>query len=45
MRWSLFGGTPPPLYCLIVAPCMVAAIFVSGLYFFRRMEKQFADLV
>jgi hypothetical protein len=30
---------------LTVSAAVVAVIFVSGLYYFRRMEKTFADTV
>ena len=43
-RWALFGGTPPDLTMLISA-VVVLALFISGLYYFRRMEKTFADVV
>lgn len=44
-RWALLGNAPPPGPMLAVSTVMVVALFVSGLYFFRRMEKTFADLV
>ncbi len=43
-RWALFGGTPPDLTMLISA-MVVLALFISGLFYFRRMEKTFADVV
>lgn len=43
-RWTLLGTTPPDLGML---PSMVMAVvlLVSGLFFFRRMEATFADVV
>jgi len=44
-RWALLGaGTPPgPLTLLSVASAVV--ILVTGLFYFRRMERTFADMV
>jgi lipopolysaccharide transport system permease protein len=43
-RWSLLGGTPPGELMWISSTVMVL-LFISGLYYFRRMEKTFADTV
>jgi lipopolysaccharide transport system permease protein len=44
-RWALLGkGTAPEL--ITIASIIVACLlFISGLYYFRRMEKSFADVV
>lgn len=43
-RWALLGTDPPgPL--LAVSTGMVVALLAGGLYYFRRMEKTFADIV
>ena len=43
-RWALFGEQAPGgLFWL--SALMVVVVFVSGLYYFRRMERVFADLV
>ncbi len=43
-RWSLFGGEAPgPM--LLASIAMVIALLVGGAFFFRRMEKTFADIV
>jgi len=43
-RWALFGEQEPnSLFWLSAA--MVVVLFMSGLYYFRRMERVFADLV
>ena len=44
-RWALLRHTPPPVDLLGIALLVVAVIFVSGLYYFRRMEDTFADVV
>lgn len=43
-RWALLGGSPPDLTMLISA-AVVLLLLVSGLYYFKRMEKTFADIV
>ena len=43
-RWALFGEQAPNRLFWISA-LMVVVVFVSGLYYFRRMERVFADLV
>jgi len=43
-RWALLG-TQPPGAMLAVSVGMVLAIIIGGLYYFRRMEQQFADVV
>ena len=43
-RWALLGGTPPDI-TMLVSSGMVLVLLVSGLFYFRRMEKTFADLV
>jgi len=43
-RWALFGEQAPSSLFWISA-AMVVVVFVSGLYYFRRMERVFADLV
>lgn len=44
-RWALFGPGEPPGPMLAVSVLMVVVLLVSGAYFFRRMEKTFADVV
>jgi lipopolysaccharide transport system permease protein len=43
-RWALFGGAPPDM-SLLISVIAVLVLFISGLFFFRRMEKTFADVV
>lgn len=44
-RWALLGNTPPPGPILMVSVFATALLLVGGLYYFRRMEKTFADIV
>lgn len=43
-RWALLGGTPPDI-TMVISVVMVLILLVSGLFYFRRMEKTFADIV
>ncbi len=43
-RWSLFGTHPPDMVMLISAS-VVVVLFISGLFYFRRMERTFADMI
>jgi lipopolysaccharide transport system permease protein len=43
-RWALLGKTPPgPM--LLVSVAATALLLLGGLFYFRRMEKTFADIV
>lgn len=44
-RWSVLGAPNPPLLTLLVSTAVAVALLVSGAFYFRRMEKGFADLV
>ncbi len=43
-RWALLGSQPPD-WLMAVSVFMVLALLVSGLFYFRRMEHTFADMV
>lgn len=43
-RWALLG-TEPPGPMLFISCLVSLAMFVSGLFYFRKMEKTFADVV
>jgi lipopolysaccharide transport system permease protein len=43
-RWALAGG-PAPGPTVIASAAAVAVLLVSGLYFFRRLEGTFADVI
>jgi lipopolysaccharide transport system permease protein len=43
-RWALVGGNPPD-ELMAISVAMVLLLLVSGMYYFRRMEKTFADVV
>jgi lipopolysaccharide transport system permease protein len=43
-RWALLGAQPPDIL-LAISIAIVLLLLVSGLFYFRRMEKTFADRV
>jgi len=44
-RWALLGKTEGPGALLAVSVAITIVILIGGLYYFRRMEKTFADVV
>ncbi len=44
-RWALLGTNTAPGPIIIVSTIAALALLVSGAYYFRRMEKTFADVV
>lgn len=44
-RWALLGKAQPPGALLWVSVAVVILLLIGGLYYFRRMEQQFADVV
>ncbi len=43
-RWALFGGSPPDM-TLLVSTLAVLILLIGGLFYFKRMERTFADVV
>jgi lipopolysaccharide transport system permease protein len=44
-RWALLGQTPIPAALVGVSLLTVSVVLVGGLYYFRRMEENFADVI
>jgi lipopolysaccharide transport system permease protein len=44
-RWALLGSDTPPVGLLVISTAIVVALLVTGVFFFKRMEKTFADIV
>jgi lipopolysaccharide transport system permease protein len=44
-RWALLGSGTGPSPMLAVSSAVAVALFVSGLIWFRRQERQFADVI
>lgn len=43
-RWALIGGAPPN-EMFGISILMVFALLISGLFYFKRMERSFADVI
>ena len=43
-RWTLLGTATAPGLMIVVSSLAALAILISGVYYFRRMEKTFADI-
>lgn len=44
-RWALLGRSAPSIPMLIVSVIATVVLLACGLFYFRRMEKSFADIV
>ena len=44
-RWMVAPNAPFPAAGIVVAVAAVAVLLTAGLYFFRRLERSFADVV
>jgi lipopolysaccharide transport system permease protein len=44
-RWALLGTPPPDWAMMAVSFAVVTALLLSGLYYFRRTEATFADVI
>lgn len=44
-RWAFCGAAPPSVSGVLVSSCVAVVLCVSGFWFFRRHERNFADVV
>ena len=44
-RWALLGTAPPSTTMLVASAAISIGLLVTGMYYFRRMERIFADVV
>ena len=44
-RWSMLGGVRPDVADLLLSGCVSLVLFAAGVLFFRRKERQVADIV
>lgn len=44
-RWSLLNNTAAPIPMIIISLCITIGLLLSGAFYFRRMERTFADIV
>lgn len=44
-RFALLDSSPPPIALWILSAATTAIILISGIFYFRRMERKFADII
>jgi lipopolysaccharide transport system permease protein len=44
-RWALLGSQTSPGSMILLSVCVACGLLVTGLFYFRRMERSFADVV
>jgi lipopolysaccharide transport system permease protein len=44
-RWALLSADTAPGSVIVVSTIVALGLFFSGAYYFRRMEKIFADII
>jgi lipopolysaccharide transport system permease protein len=44
-RWALLGKTAAPGPIILVSAAVSVVLFITGAFYFRRMERNFADVV
>ncbi|MFO1096247.1 MAG: ABC transporter permease [Planctomycetaceae bacterium] len=44
-RWSILGSTTPDWSMMGMSTAVVIVLLVTGLYYFRRIESSFADII
>ena len=44
-RWALLGKAPPDTGPMLLSLAIVIVLLVSGLVYFRRTERTFADII
>ena len=44
-RWAVLGSAAPPDAKLLLSASISVIMLISGMFFFRRMERTFADMV
>ncbi len=44
-RWVILGKSSLDVLSLGISACVVVLLLVGGLYYFKRMEANFADII
>jgi len=44
-RWCVYGSGPPPMAIILTSSVVAVFVMTSGVIFFRKVERSFADLV
>ncbi len=45
IRWTLIGVRPPDIRFMLISTAVVVVLFISGLIYFQKSEREFADIV
>jgi len=44
-RWALLGKEAPGIEMILIPLAIIICVFVSGMYYFKKMERTFADII
>jgi lipopolysaccharide transport system permease protein len=44
-RWALLGSGDPPGLMVLVSTLVTLVVLIGGLFYFRRMERSFGDVI
>jgi lipopolysaccharide transport system permease protein len=44
-RWALLGKGNPAIGAIMISACVVLMLLLGGMFFFKRMERYFADVL
>ena len=44
-RWAMLGKESPNIEMMLVSLGGIVFILIGGLYYFKKMEKTFADII
>jgi lipopolysaccharide transport system permease protein len=44
-RWALLGTQQPDFIVMLVSACAVFTLLIAGLFYFRKVERVFADVI
>jgi lipopolysaccharide transport system permease protein len=44
-RWALLGSQPSSVSMIALSACVTCMFLIAGLFYFRRMERSFSDVV
>ena len=44
-RWALLGKGDPAIGAILISACVVLILLLGGVFFFKRMERYFADVL
>jgi lipopolysaccharide transport system permease protein len=44
-RWALLGADTAPGPIIVISALVALVLFIGGAYYFKRMEKTFADVI